>query len=79
MRRDRRASDRFPEDVQELQALFAPAREGQLVQAVRGAGLRVPIWILGSSLFGSQLAAFLGLPYAFASHFAPAALDQALP
>ncbi|MBX3188952.1 MAG: LLM class flavin-dependent oxidoreductase [Labilithrix sp.] len=78
MRRDPNAADRFPEDVQELQALFAPARDGQRIQAVPGAGLRVPLWILGSSLFGSQLAAFLGLPYAFASHFAPAALDAAL-
>jgi luciferase family oxidoreductase group 1 len=57
---------------------FRPARPGQLVQAVPGAGLDVPIWILGSSLFGAQLAAALGLPYAFASHFAPAALMPAL-
>jgi luciferase family oxidoreductase group 1 len=64
--------------VQELQALFAPVREGQRIQAVPGGGLRVPLWILGSSLFGAQLAALLGLPYAFASHFAPAALDDAL-
>ncbi|MBX3264984.1 MAG: LLM class flavin-dependent oxidoreductase [Labilithrix sp.] len=78
MRRDPGASDEFPHDVQELQALFAPVREGQRVQAVPGAGLRVPLWILGSSLFGAQLAALLGLPYAFASHFAPAALDGAL-
>jgi len=78
MRRDPRASDEFPQDVQELRALFEPAREGQRVQAVPGAGLRVPLWILGSSLFGAQLAAALGLPYAFASHFAPAALGDAL-
>jgi luciferase family oxidoreductase group 1 len=78
MRRDPRASDDFPHDVQELQALFRPTREGQRVQAVPGAGLRVPLWILGSSLFGAQLAALLGLPYAFASHFAPAALGDAL-
>jgi luciferase family oxidoreductase group 1 len=78
MRRDARASDDFPRDVQELQALFAPVREGQRIQAVPGGGLRVPLWILGSSLFGAQLAALLGLPYAFASHFAPAALDDAL-
>lgn len=78
MRRDARAAEEFPEDVQELQALFRPVREGQRVQAVPGAGLRVPLWILGSSLFGAQLAAFLGLPYAFASHFAPAALHEAL-
>ncbi|MBX3206252.1 MAG: LLM class flavin-dependent oxidoreductase [Labilithrix sp.] len=78
MRRDPRASEEFPRDVQELQALFAPVREGQRVQAVPGGGLRVPLWILGSSLFGAELAAFLGLPYAFASHFAPAALESAL-
>lgn len=78
MRRDARASDRFPDDVQELRSLFAPARPGQRIQAVPGAGLRVPLWILGSSLFGAQLAALLGLPYAFASHFAPAALHEAL-
>src|SRR4051794_33957253 len=78
MRRDPNASDEFPRDVQELQALFRPVREGQRIQAVPGAGLRVPLWILGSSLFGAQLAALLGLPYAFASHFAPAAMDDAL-
>jgi luciferase family oxidoreductase group 1 len=78
MRRDIRASDDFPQDVQELQALFGPVREGQRIQAVPGAGLRVPLWILGSSLFGAQLAALLGLPYAFASHFAPAAMSDAL-
>ena len=71
-------ADNFPQDVQELQALFAPAQERQLVQAVPGAGLQVPIWILGSSLFGARLAAQLGLPYAFASHFAPEMLQQAL-
>lgn len=78
MRRDPRAAEDFPRDVQELQLLFAPTREGQTVQAVPGAGLRVPLWILGSSLFGAQLAALLGLPYAFASHFAPAAMDDAI-
>lgn len=78
MRRDPRAAEDFPRDVQELQALFAPVREGQRVQAVPGGGLKVPLWILGSSLFGAQLAALLGLPYAFASHFAPAAMDDAL-
>jgi luciferase family oxidoreductase group 1 len=78
LRRDPRAADTFPEDVQELQALFAPARPGQAVQAVPGAGLDVPLWILGSSLYGAQLAAALGLPYAFASHFAPDALDEAM-
>ena len=79
MRRDARASDDFPQDVQELQALFGPVQGDQRIQAVPGAGLRVPLWILGSSLFGAQLAALLGLPYAFASHFAPAALGDALP
>jgi luciferase family oxidoreductase group 1 len=78
MRRDPAASDHFPRDVQELQALFQPARPGQLVQAVPGAGLKVPLWILGSSTFGAQLAALLGLPYAFASHFAPQALEPAM-
>ena len=78
LRRDPSASDTFPQDVLELQALFAPAEPGQLVRAVPGAGLEVPLWILGSSLFGAQLAAMLGLPYAFASHFAPDALLPAL-
>jgi luciferase family oxidoreductase group 1 len=78
LRRDPRAAETFPDDVQELQALFAPARPGQAVQAVPGAGLEVPLWILGSSLYGAQLAAALGLPYAFASHFAPEALEEAL-
>jgi luciferase family oxidoreductase group 1 len=78
LRRDPHAADSFVDDVQELQALFEPVREGQAIRAVPGAGLRVPLWILGSSLFGSQLAAALGLPYAFASHFAPAALLPAL-
>ena len=78
LRRDPTAADTFPHDVLELQALLGPVEEGQVVQAVPGAGLKVPIWILGSSLFGAQLAAMLGLPYAFASHFAPAALHEAL-
>ncbi len=68
----------FPRDVVELQHYFKTPQPGQRVQAVPGAGLDVPIWILGSSLFGAQLAAALGLPYGFASHFAPAALMQAL-
>ena len=72
------SAETFPQDVQELQAYFRPAVPGQAVQAVPGAGLAVPIWILGSSLFGAQLAAALGLPFAFASHFAPDHLDQAL-
>jgi luciferase family oxidoreductase group 1 len=70
--------DRFPQDVLELIAYFRPVQPGQQVQAVPGAGLDVPVWILGSSLYGAQLAAALGLPFAFASHFAPALLDQAL-
>jgi luciferase family oxidoreductase group 1 len=78
LRRDPSSADRFPEDVLELQGYFEPAAENQPVQAVPGAGLRIPLWILGSSLFGARLAALLGLPYAFASHFAPAALKNAL-
>ena len=78
LRRDPAASDTFPQDVVELQALLGPLQEGQTVQAVPGTGTNVPLWILGSSLFGAQLAGILGLPYAFASHFAPDALDQAL-
>jgi luciferase family oxidoreductase group 1 len=70
--------DRFPQDVLELQAYFGPDQPGQLVRAVPGAGLNVPLWILGSSLYGAQLAAALGLPYAFASHFAPQALEEAI-
>ena len=70
--------EQFPQDVVELMGYFQPAEPGQRLQAVPGAGLDVPIWILGSSLFGAQLAAILGLPFAFASHFAPAALMQAI-
>jgi luciferase family oxidoreductase group 1 len=72
------SSDNFPHDVLELQALLGPVQPNQTVRAVPGAGLRVPIWLLGSSTFSAQLAAVLGLPFAFASHFAPAALMQAL-
>jgi luciferase family oxidoreductase group 1 len=79
LRRDSLTSaERFPQDVVELQSLFGPVQPGQRVQAVPGGGLNVPLWILGSSLFGAQLAAALGLPYAFASHFAPDALLQAI-
>ena len=78
MRRDPRSAERFPEDVAELQAFFGPVTPGQAVRAVPGAGLNVPLWILGSSLYGAQVAAHFGLPYAFASHFAPDALMQAL-
>jgi luciferase family oxidoreductase group 1 len=72
------SADTFPQDVQELQAYFAPATPNQAVQAVPGAGLDIPLWLLGSSLFGAQLAAELGLPFAFASHFAPAMMMQAI-
>jgi len=78
LRRSPAAADTFPQDVVELMAYFQPAQPGQLVRAVPGAGLDVPVWILGSSLFGAQLAAALGLPFAFASHFAPAMMEQAL-
>lgn len=78
LRRDPRRADSFPEDVLELQSLLAPAEHRQAVRAVPGAGTEVPIWILGSSTFGAELAAALGLPYAFASHFAPADLFAAL-
>jgi luciferase family oxidoreductase group 1 len=78
LRRDYGSADSFPQDVVELQSYFAPLQPGQVVQAVPGTGLEVPIWILGSSLYGAQLAAALGLPYAFASHFAPDDLTRAL-
>jgi len=78
LRRDPEAAERFPHDVLELQALLAPLQPGQRLRAVPGAGTEIPLWILGSSLFGAQLAAALGLPYAFASHFAPEALLPAL-
>lgn len=78
LRRTPNSAESFPDDVLELQQFFEAAKQGQPVQAVPGAGLGVPLWILGSSLFGAQLAAILGLPYAFASHFAPAALIPAL-
>lgn len=78
LRRDPMAAQNFPQDVQELQFYFDDVRENQAIQAVPGAGLKVPLWILGSSTFGAQLAASLGLPYAFASHFAPDALQEAL-
>jgi luciferase family oxidoreductase group 1 len=78
LRRDVMAGERFVDDVIELMAWFGPAEEQRRVRAVPGAGLNVPIWILGSSLFGAELAASLGLPYAFASHFAPQLLFQAI-
>jgi luciferase family oxidoreductase group 1 len=78
LRRSPAAADSFPEDVAELLAYFRASEPGQVVQAIPGAGLNVPVWILGSSLFGAQLAAAMGLPFAFASHFAPRMLSQAL-
>jgi luciferase family oxidoreductase group 1 len=72
------SEDDFPNDVVELMGYLAPAKPGQAVRAIPGMGTEVPVWILGSSLYGAQLAAYLGLPYAFASHFAPDLLDQAL-
>jgi luciferase family oxidoreductase group 1 len=79
LRRDRvETEEDFPRDVQELQHLLGPAQPGQRLVAMPGAGTNVPIWLLGSSLFSAQLAAHLGLPYAFASHFAPRMLHQAL-
>jgi luciferase family oxidoreductase group 1 len=78
MRRDPRASDQFPQDVLELQAYLRGESIIPGVQAVPGGGTNVPLYILGSSLFGAQLAAALGLPYAFASHFAPDALHEAV-
>jgi luciferase family oxidoreductase group 1 len=78
LRRDPSRADEFPRDVQELLAFLAPVQPGQPIQAVPGAGADVQVWILGSSTFGAQLAALLGLPYAFASHFAPTDLTPAL-
>ncbi|WP_428674637.1 LLM class flavin-dependent oxidoreductase [Reyranella sp.] len=71
-------AENFPRDVLELQALLGPVRPGQAVRAVPGAGSRIPLWLLGSSTYSAQLAAALGLPFAFASHFAPADLMPAL-
>jgi len=78
LRRSPQASDTFPQDVLELQAYFAEAEPGQRIQAIPAAGTNVPLWILGSSNFGAMLAAELGLPYGFASHFAPEMLLPAL-
>jgi luciferase family oxidoreductase group 1 len=72
------SADAFPQDVLELLGYFEPARPGQQVRAVPGAGVEVPVWLLGSSLFSAKLSAQLGLPFAFASHFAPDAMDEAL-
>lgn len=71
-------AENFPQEVVELIGYFEPAEPGQAVQAVPGAGLKVPVWILGSSTYGAQVAAYLGLPFAFASHFAPAMMSQAI-
>ncbi|HUA81432.1 MAG TPA: LLM class flavin-dependent oxidoreductase [Dyella sp.] len=78
LRRYYEGAETFPNDVQELLAYFEPASPDQPVRAVPGAGVEVPVWLLGSSLFSAQLAAALGLPFAFASHFAPDAMDEAL-
>ena len=78
LRRHMTNEDQFPQDVMELLAYLGPDSPDARVRAVPGTGTQVPVWILGSSLFGAQLAAYLGLPYAFASHFAPGALDEAL-
>lgn len=78
LRRSPENAENFPQDVLELQAFLAPAGPDQRIQAVPAAGTNVPLWILGSSNFGAMLAAELGLPYAFASHFAPELLIQAL-
>ena len=78
LRRNMSGGDTFPQDVLELQSYFQTPEPNQMVRAVPGAGLNVPIWLLGSSLFSAQLAAILGLPFAFASHFAPDAMMAAL-
>jgi len=78
LRRSPEAAENFPQDVLEVQAFLAPAGPNQRIQAVPAAGTEVPLWILGSSHFGAMLAAELGLPYAFASHFAPDELIPAL-
>ncbi|POF31007.1 LLM class flavin-dependent oxidoreductase [Roseibium marinum] len=78
LRRHMAPEDSFPQDVAELIGYFGDAQEGSSVRAIPGEGTHVPVWILGSSLYGAQLAAYLGLPYAFASHFAPDMLEEAL-
>ena len=77
LRRGMAEADRFPQDVVELMGYLGEPEPGAPIRAVPGMGTHVPLWILGSSLYGAQLAAWLGLPYAFASHFAPAALREA--
>jgi luciferase family oxidoreductase group 1 len=78
LRVDPRAAEHFPDDIQALRMLFDDVQPEQTIRAVPGAGLKVPLWILGSSLYGAQVAAYFGLPYGFASHFAPDELDAAL-
>jgi luciferase family oxidoreductase group 1 len=78
LRRHMEASDQFPEDVMELLNYLDAPHPDARIRAVPGEGTEVPVWILGSSLYGAQLAAYLGLPYAFASHFAPAMLADAI-
>lgn len=78
LRRHMEANDNFPQDVAELLGYFDDASDEAQIRAVPGQGTHVPVWILGSSLYGAQLAAYLGLPYAFASHFAPAMLEDAI-
>ena len=78
LRRDPLSADRFPQDVQELQRYFADADPHAAIRAIPGAGLDVPLWLLGSSTYSAQLAAMLGLPFAFAAHFAPSQLQHAL-
>ncbi len=78
LRRNLGGVDTFPQDVVELMNWFEPPVPGQTIQAVPGSGAEVEMWILGSSLFGAQLAAHLGLPYAFASHFAPGDMESAI-
>jgi len=78
LRRHLAANDSFPQDVIELLSYFDDAPDNAKIRAIPGQGTHVPVWVLGSSLYGAQLAAHLGLPYAFASHFAPAMLEQAI-
>ena len=78
LRRNMNANDNFPQDVMELLSYFEEATDETRIRAIPGEGTHVPVWVLGSSLYGAQLAAHLGLPYAFASHFAPAMLENAI-
>ena len=78
LRRGLGGADSFPQDVMELIGYFGDAESGTGVRAIPGRGTHVPVWVLGSSLYGAQLAAHFGLPYAFASHFAPGELEQAI-